>query len=253
MAPAKSASKKSETQQVAQPVAQAPKEEVKKASKKTTKTEQAPVAETPKEVKQTKKAASKKETVAVQEEQPQQEEQPRQKRVVSKESVDATFTALTEKIIAEIERLREAKPKAKGVKFLKTLNKEIKQLHSDCNRVTRFRKNSERKNTTPSGFTKPVNISAELAKFTGRDVNQPCSRTEITKFICNYIKSKKLYDEKDKRNILCDAALNKLLKCDTNPPKDEQGNVVPLTYFRLQQYLKSHFKAIPKASEEDLE
>ena len=249
MAPAKSASKKSETQQVAQPVA--PKEEVKKASKKTTKTEQAPVAETPKEVKQTKKAASKKETVAIQEEPAQpQEEQPRQKRVVSKESVDATFTALTEKIIAEIERLREAKPKAKGVKFLKTLNKEIKQLHSDCNRVTRFRKNSERKNTTPSGFTKPVNISAELAKFTGRDVNQPCSRTEITKFICNYIKSKKLYDEKDKRNILCDASLNKLLKCDSNPPKDEQGNVVPLTYFRLQQYLKSHFKAIPKATEE---
>ena len=250
MAPAKSASKKSETQQVAQTQV-APKEEVKKtASKKAPKQEQ-PQQEQPKEVKPTKKAASKKEApvAPVAEEQPA-EEQPRQKRVVSKESVDATFTALTEKIVAEIERLREAKPKAKGVKFLKTLNKEIKQLHSDCNRVTRFRKNSERKNTTPSGFTKPVNISAELAKFTGRDVNQPCSRTEITKFICNYIKSKKLYDEKDKRNILCDASLNKLLKCDSNPPKDEQGNVVPLTYFRLQQYLKSHFKAIPKATEE---
>lgn len=249
MAPAKSASKKSETQQVAQTQV-APKEEVKKtASKKAPKQEQQ--EQPPKEVKPTKKAASKKEaTVApVAEEQPT-EEQPRQKRVVSKESVDATFTALTEKIIAEIERLREAKPKAKGVKFLKTLNKEIKQLHSDCNRVTRFRKNSERKNTTPSGFTKPVNISAELAKFTGKDVNTPCSRTEITKFICNYIKTKKLYDEKDKRNILCDASLNKLLKCDSNPPKDDQGNIVPLTYFRLQQYLKSHFKAIPKATEE---
>jgi len=249
MAPAKSASKKSETQQVAQTQV-APKEEVKKtASKKAPKQEQQ--EQPPKEVKPTKKAASKKEaTVApVAEEQPT-EEQPRQKRVVSKESVDATFTALTEKIIAEIERLREAKPKAKGVKFLKTLNKEIKQLHSDCNRVTRFRKNSERKNTTPSGFTKPVNISSELAKFTGKDVNTPCSRTEITKFICNYIKTKKLYDEKDKRNILCDASLNKLLKCDSNPPKDDQGNIVPLTYFRLQQYLKSHFKAIPKATEE---
>jgi len=249
MAPAKSASKKSETQQVAQTQV-APKEEVKKtASKKAPKQEQQ--EQVPKEVKPTKKAASKKEApvAPVAEEQPT-EEQPRQKRVVSKESVDATFTALTEKIIAEIERLREAKPKAKGVKFLKTLNKEIKQLHSDCNRVTRFRKNSERKNTTPSGFTKPVNISSELAKFTGKDVNQPCSRTEITKFICNYIKTKKLYDEKDKRNILCDASLNKLLKCDSNPPKDDQGNIVPLTYFRLQQYLKSHFKAIPKATEE---
>jgi len=249
MAPAKSASKKSETQQVAQTQV-APKEEVKKtASKKAPKQEQQ--EQVPQTPKPTKKAASKKEApvAPVAEEQPT-EEQPRQKRVVSKESVDATFTALTEKIIAEIERLREAKPKAKGVKFLKTLNKEIKQLHSDCNRVTRFRKNSERKNTTPSGFTKPVNISAELAKFTGRDVNQPCSRTEITKFICNYIKTKKLYDEKDKRNILCDASLNKLLKCDSNPPKDDQGNIVPLTYFRLQQYLKSHFKAIPKATEE---
>ena len=141
------------------------------------------------------------------------------------------------------------------VKFLKTINKDIKQLHSDVNRVNKFKKNGERKASTSSGFLKPVNISSELAKFTGWDVSKAYSRTAVTKFICNYIKTKKLYEESDKRNILCDASLKSLLKYDpANPPKDEEGKPQPLTYFRLQQYLKGHFKAIPTVEvEEDLE
>lgn len=239
--------------------------------KQTKKTESTPApapVEAPKA--QTKKSASKKEEVVAApapvetpkkvvaapkvEEEPQVEK--KERRVVSKESLHTDFEGLLTKINQEIERLREAKPKAKGSKFLKTINKDVKQLHADVLRVTKFKKNGSRKTSTSSGFLKPVTISPELAKFTKWDASKEYSRTQVTKFICNYIKTNKLFEEKDKRNIVCDAALKNLLKYDpSNPPKDENGKAVPLTYFRLQQYLKSHFKTVQGnvSVEDDLE
>lgn len=239
--PAKSQSKKSETPAQVTPVAEvAPAPAApQKVSKKAKKEEVAPVVEAaPAPAVEATEQGEKKE-----------------RRTVTKETLHTDFEALLSKINAEVDRLRESKPKAKGSKFLKTLNKDIKQLHSDVLRVTKFKRNGDRKTSSSSGFLKPVNISAELAKFTSWDANKAYSRTQVTKFICNYIKTKKLYDEKDKRNIICDAALKNLLKYDpANPPKDENGKAVPLTYFRLQQYLKSHFKTAAGVSvEEDLE
>lgn len=240
MAP-KSQSKKSETPAQVAPVAEvAPATPApQKVSKKSKKEEvvAAPVAEVAPAVESSEQGEKK------------------ERRTVTKETLHTDFEALLSKINAEVDRLRESKPKAKGSKFLKTLNKDIKQLHNDVLRVTKFKRNGERKTSSSSGFLKPVNISAELAKFTSWDANKAYSRTQVTKFICNYIKTKKLYDEKDKRNIICDAALKNLLKYDpSNPPKDENGKAVPLTYFRLQQYLKSHFKTAAGVSvEEDLE
>lgn len=169
----------------------------------------------------------------------------KKRRVVTKESLNGDFLSLAKMITDEIERLRTSTEKSKGIKFLKSLNKVIRTLHNDANRITKFRKTSARKNNTSSGFLKPVNISEALAKFTGFDKTKTYSRTEVTKFICSYIKEKKLFDNSedgDKRNILVDAPLQKLLNYDPkNPPKDEDGKSLPLTYFRLQQYLKVHF------------
>ena len=255
--PSKSVSKKSESAPVATPV-EAPKATKAASTKKDKKVEPvveaAPVAEAPKAVKAPKQPKAPREAKeATTEAAPAVESEKKERRVPTKETLHTDFEALLTKISGEVERLRAAKPKAKGVKFLKTINKDIKQLHSDVNRVNKFKKNGERKASTSSGFLKPVNISGELAKFTGWDATKAYSRTAVTKFICNYIKTKKLYEEADKRNILCDAALKSLLKYDpANPPKDEEGKPQPLTYFRLQQYLKGHFKAIPTV-EEDLE
>jgi len=257
MAP-KSVSKKSESAPVATPV-EAPKATKAASTKKDKKAEpvvEAAPVEAPKAVKAPKQPkAPKAEAVATEAAPAVESSEKKERRVPTKESLHTDFESLLAKISGEVERLRAAKPKAKGVKFLKTINKDIKQLHSDVNRVNKFKKNGERKASTSSGFLKPVNISGELAKFTGWDVSKAYSRTAVTKFICNYIKTKKLYEESDKRNILCDASLKSLLKYDpANPPKDEEGKPQPLTYFRLQQYLKGHFKAIPAVEvEEDLE
>ena len=58
------------------------------------------------------------------------------------------------------------------------------------------------------------------------------ARTEVTKHLTKYIKANNLQDESDKRKILPDKKLTKLLKL----PKGEQ-----VTYFNLQKWMKPHF------------
>ena len=55
-----------------------------------------------------------------------------------------------------------------------------------------------------AAFMKPMNLSAELAAVIGSD---PIPRTEVTKKIWAYIKSKDLQDPANKRNIVADDAL----------------------------------------------
>ena len=51
---------------------------------------------------------------------------------------------------------------------------------------------------------KPMTISAELAAVVGKG---PMPRSEVVKKLWAYIKSKKLQDEKNKRDINADEAL----------------------------------------------
>ena len=161
------------------------------------------------------------------------------RQVPTRDSVTTEFDELISAVDAEIESLRTAPSKSKGIKFLRTVNKRLKTLKSHALRVSKQRPSSRRKNTN-SGFLKPVNISKELAKFTGWDQNEPRSRVDVTKYICNYIKEHNLQDPEDRRNIRVenDANLKKLLRFDGKDKK-------PLTYYSLQTYLKSHF--VPSA------
>jgi chromatin remodeling complex protein RSC6 len=158
-----------------------------------------------------------------------------QRHVPTSESVEKEFDDLITGLDEEIKKLRESTAKSKGVKFLRTLNKRLKVLKNHALRVSK-KKVTTRRNNNNSGFLKPVHISKELAKFTGWDQNELRSRVDVTKYICNYIKEKNLQDPTDKRNIRVedDGNLKKLLKFDGKDKK-------PLTYYRLQTYLKSHF------------
>lgn len=164
---------------------------------------------------------------------PVAEEQPKRKRVVSKTSVSDDFTAIVKRVSDEIERLSTSE-KTRGVKFLKSLNKSLKVLHNDTLKVMKVKKSSSKKNVT-SGFLKPINISGEMAAFTGWDPKQLYSRVSVTQHICEYIKKNNLFNPEDKRQIKCDAKLKALLRYDAASASE------PLTYFRLQQYLKPHF------------
>ena len=88
----------------------------------------------------------------------------------------------------------------------------------------------------PSGITKPTQVSDAMCEFMGKPKGSLIARTEVTKFITNYIKENNLKDQAVKRHINPDASLRKLL----NVPQSDQ-----LTYFNLQKYMTSHFA--PKA------
>ena len=89
----------------------------------------------------------------------------------------------------------------------------------------------------PSGFVKPSDITAELAKFLGKDKGVQMARTEVTREINKYTREHKLQDPSNGRIIRPDTSLRKLLKVKTS---DE------LTYFNLQKYMSPHFvKSVP--------
>ncbi len=118
----------------------------------------------------------------------------------------------------------------------KTLEKTVtRELKNAAKKSGKKRKVST--NRAPSGFVKPTKISDELATFLGKAKGVEMARTEVSKEINTYIRSKELQDKQNGRKIHPDAALTKLL----NIGKGEE-----LTYFNLQRYMKHHFiKAVP--------
>ena len=119
---------------------------------------------------------------------------------------------------------------------LKTVQSEVKVLQKNYNRVLKDHNKTllKRKTTNrqPSGFAKPSKISGEMAKFLSLDPSEEIPRNQVTKLINNYIIEHDLRNEKDKRQILPNPELSKLL----NLKGDEQ-----LSYFNLQKYMKHHF------------
>src|SRR5579872_5114169 len=69
----------------------------------------------------------------------------RKRRDISKESVDGDFDTLQNRIEQEIQRLRGSNEKTRGVKFLRSVNKALKMLHSDTKRVMKLKKRNNRK------------------------------------------------------------------------------------------------------------
>ena len=166
---------------------------------------------------------------------------PKKRHVPSKESIIEGFDELVGAIDEEISRLRESSGKAKGVKFLRSLGKKVKTLRGYSFRVMKQKQKTNRKNNTNSGFLKPVHISNDMAKFTGWNNDDLKSRVDVTKYICKYIRDNNLQNPEDRRQIVADKKLAKLL--DFNPEKDDK----PLTYYRIQTYMKKHFTNPPAA------
>lgn len=216
------------------------------APKRTQKTETAPVA-TP------APSAPVEEKQLVQEEEDhdddsdstttEQDKKARTRRTVNKETFFQSLSELLGQIDGEVSKLSEQREKPKGLRFLKRVRKALHVIESDARKVLKF-KNAAKKSGSMTGFMKPVFISEEMASFTGLDKNTPYPRPQITSAICKYIETHNLQNPKDRREFSVDGALQKLLRYNpAQPPVDEQGNAIPMTYFRLQKYMHHHFHA----------
>jgi len=71
-----------------------------------------------------------------------------------------------------------------------------------------------------------------MKKFTGMDGE--VSRVDVTKFICEYIKSNNLQNPEDRRKIIPDTKLSKLL----NLKKEDTDD---FRYYNIQTHLSAHF------------
>ena len=154
------------------------------------------------------------------------------KKVVDRDSILEEFDSVNTLIESEIENIRSNNKAGVSTKVLRNLIKCLKSLRSKCAKVMK-KKKTVRKNNSTSGFLKPVNISSDMAKFTGWAVDDLKSRVEVTQYICNYIKENDLQNPADRREIKPDTKLKKLLGIK---PGDDS-----LKYYSLQTYLKSHF------------
>lgn len=164
----------------------------------------------------------------------------RKRRVVTRESILEDFDGLLQDLDQEVENLRNTDSKTrktKGVKFMRSVAKRVKGLRNDAARVMRTRKQTTRPKNTSSGFMKPVQISAEMAKFTGWEPDVPRSRVDVTKYLCQYIRDNDLQNPSDRRIIRPDTQLKDLLKLKEN---DNEKN--PLTYYSLQKSIQHHFQ-----------
>jgi chromatin remodeling complex protein RSC6 len=123
--------------------------------------------------------------------------------------------------------------------LIKDVEKQSKEFDKLRNKKSRNR--SERKaSDTPSGITKPVAISDELALFLGVEPGTLVPRNEVTKGVSAYVRKYELSDPENRQKFLPGdkpegAVLMKLLGNPTDP----------VTYFNLQRYLKHHYIQTP--------
>ena len=113
------------------------------------------------------------------------------------------------------------------------VSKLEKRLNRDRKIVEKKLKTKPRRASSGvNGFSKPGPVSDELRKFLSMGKDDLIARTEVTKKITTYCQERGLQKESDKRIILPDKTLAKLLRIT----KDDN-----LTYFNLQKYMKVHF------------
>lgn len=148
------------------------------------------------------------------------------KKTVAAAPVAPTTTVMTE-LATKIATL---------VAAIKDIQVTFKLAQKEFDKMSKTKAKAERKRanarTSPSGFAKPTKITDELCAFLNLPKGSELARTEVTKKINAYVKENNLFDATNKRVILPNATLKKLLGCsDTDP----------INYFNLQSWMKKHF------------
>ena len=120
--------------------------------------------------------------------------------------------------------------------LLKVLSKDYEKQQKIIEKAQKKRQNAK---NSPSGFAKPNKISDELCDFIGVPHGTEKSRTDITRFINSYVKEHNLNKPENKRFILPDEKLKKILNV---------GDKEDINYFILQKLISHHFP--PSASKQ---
>lgn len=154
---------------------------------------------------------------------------------VSDLSVDERFQSLFDLVQEELVKTRENKSRVVSPNVWRGILKDLKGLKQAVAKTSKKPKRKVVNGNSKSGLLKPVQISKEMADFAGWDPSESKSRVDVYKTICKYVKDNNLQNPSDRRQIVADSTLKKLLKYD------EQTDSKPLTYCYLQTMMKPHF------------
>ena len=158
-----------------------------------------------------------------------------------------TEAAAPASITSVVERLREVRTRianelkeiiADTLLAAKTAAREVKdakrkrRVKKDVADMTPEEKAAWELRRSKNAFLKPRGLSTELCSFMKLPAGSQRSQTEVTKFVSNYVKENSCFDPSNKRRIIPDGVLSRLLKV-----KDTDT----VTYLNLQSFLKVHF------------
>ena len=156
-------------------------------------------------------------------------------------------TSAPASITSVVERLREVRTRianelkeiiADTLLAAKTAAREVKdakrkrRVKKDVADMTPEEKAAWELRRSKNAFLKPRGLSTELCSFMKLPAGSQRSQTEVTKFVSNYVKENSCFDPSNKRRIIPDGVLSRLLKV-----KDTDT----VTYLNLQSFLKVHF------------
>ena len=122
-------------------------------------------------------------------------------------------------------------------KDLTTILKKFDSIKKDYAKVVAIKNKLETKTkmktiTNNNSYIKPRYISNELCIFLKVDIGTMMGKNIVVSMINQYIVLNNLRDSRDRRIILPNDALRKILNID---------NTVVLSYFNLQQFLRHHY------------
>ena len=168
-------------------------------------------------------------------------------------ATDAAAAGPAPTLLEVVEQIREIRARvsadlkqaiANALNAAKTAAREVKdarrkrRVKKDVADMTPEEKAAHELRRSKNAFLKPRALSAELCTFMSLPAGSQRSQTEVTKFVSTYVKSHNCFDPANKRRIIPDGVLSRLLKVTD---KDT------VTYLNLQSYLKAHFPKAPTA------
>jgi len=144
---------------------------------------------------------------------------------VKESPIDSEFSSMLTTLTQFKVQITALSNQLKGLE--KIVKKEIK-----THKKVIHKKTSKGGNNKLSGFAAAGPISKELCNFMGKTYGTEIARTEVTKYVCAYIKEHSLTATENNRVIKPDNKLQGLLGTDDS---------TTVTYFNIQRFMNKHF------------
>ncbi len=132
------------------------------------------------------------------------------------ERLDQQFSDLLESFKTFTRTVRET---------MTTFQSELRAIATQSKKLRRKTRKRTRNTKTPNGFTKTVNVSPEMLKFCGKSEGTQMSRNEVNQVIHSYIREHGLQNPQNKRQIVPDSRLKKILDLSKLRSKKELQEV----------------------------